>query len=287
MRQLSLLEHHRLRFPERGDPEHIEKIAAETIAELDLEPPIPMEVVASYRDIGDIRVVPLPMAGSLTPEDGGFVIRLRAEDSYVRRRFTGFHEIGHSFQPGYAEAPSFRCAAPSPQLTRGTDPEALSDLAAAEMLLPAAFVAAEFNDQPFGLDAVVDLAARYQASIQATAYRYVRFRVEDALLLTLEPGLRKNAPLDEEPVLRVRTVSASGDWPFVPRNKSALPTGCLHRAGMGELIYESTDLESELGLGGDRAVEISARRFDYHVHGSIRPRVLAILRPRRSRVVRG
>src|SRR5688500_6881443 len=103
MAQLSLLDRARLADPSRTDAAHIEQIAADTIAELEERPPVDLAVVASYRGIRDIHIQPLPVAGSLTPEPDGLVMRLRADDAPRRRRFTGFHEVGHTFQPGYQE----------------------------------------------------------------------------------------------------------------------------------------------------------------------------------------
>jgi hypothetical protein len=244
MAQLSLLDQARLADPTGSDAARIERIAADTIAELDERPPVDLEVVASYRGIGDIHIQPLPFAGSLTPEPDGLVIRLRAEDAPRRRRFTGFHEVGHTFQPGYQETQSLRCPSPRPRTAPADDPEALSDLAAAELLLPSAFFAADLATTPFGLDGVLELADTYEASVAASGLRLVRFWPEPTLLLTLEPGLRKAERHDPAATakLRVRSSACSGPWPFVPRNKSAAVGGPLHRALLGEVVGEYTTL---------------------------------------------
>lgn len=105
---LSLLEQSRLSHPRLSDEEHVALIAADVVRDVDEHPPIKLEVVASYRDIAEIKVEPMSWAGSLTPEPRGFVIRLRAGDSQRRRRFSGFHEVSHTFLPGFADAPQFR-----------------------------------------------------------------------------------------------------------------------------------------------------------------------------------
>jgi IrrE N-terminal-like domain len=280
MAQLSLLDQARLADPTGSDAARIERIAADTIAELDERPPVDLEVVASYRGIGDIHIQPLPFAGSLTPEPDGLVMRLRAEDAPRRRRFTGFHEVGHTFQPGYQETQSLRCPSPRPRTAHADDPEALSDLAAAELLLPSAYFAADLATTPFGVDGVLELADTYEASVAATGLRLVRFWPEPTLLLTLEPGVRKAERHDPAATakLRVRSSACSGPWPFVPRNKSAAVGGPLHRALLGEVIEEYTTL-ADLGVDGGPAVQLSARVFPYRDQdGRSCDRVVALYR---------
>lgn len=285
MKQLSLLEHFRLRFPERSDVEHVERIAADTIKELGERPPVDLEVVASYRGIAEIRLEPLPFAGCLGPEDGRIVMRIRRGDSARRRRFTGFHEIGHSFQPGFREHHHFRCSAPSAVPRGRADPEALADVAAAELLLPAEYFISDARSSPFGIETVIELAGAYDASIQATTYRFARFWPEPMLALVLEPGLRKGERGDPfaEPRLRVRSAHTQGPWPFIPRNKSAAAGGPLERALAGELIEERATL-SDLGIEDAGPLQVSARRFSYvNGDGEVVERVIALYRPRSSR----
>ena len=127
----SLLEEARIALPGHSDLERVQAIAARVIADLGEEPPISLEVVASYRDITAVKVEPLPFAGSLTPEPTGLVMRLNATDSWGRRRFSGFHEVGHTFQPGYRQMTLFRCN-PTPTRSGANQPERLADVAAAE-----------------------------------------------------------------------------------------------------------------------------------------------------------
>jgi IrrE N-terminal-like domain len=280
MAQLSLLDRARLADPSRTDAAHIEQIAADTIAELEERPPVDLEVVASYRGIRDIHIQPLPVAGSLTPEPDGLVMRLRADDAPRRRRFTGFHEVGHTFQPGYQEMQNLRCPNPRTRTVPADDPEALSDLAAAELLLPGAFFAADLAATPFGLDGVIELANIYEASVAATGLRLVRFWPEPTLLLTLEPGVRKSERHDAAATakLRVRSSASSGPWPFVPRNKSAAVGGPLHRALLGEVVEESSTL-ADLVVDSGPSVQLSARIFPYRdQYGRSCDRVLALYR---------
>lgn len=282
MKQLSLLEQRRLRRPGVDDAECVARIAEDVLEELAEKPPVDLRVVASYCDIARIVVEPLPFAGCLGSEDGQLVMRLRAGDSRRRRRFTGFHEVGHSFQPGYSEKRRFRCESPSALPAAAADVESLSDVAAVELLLPRRQFVPDLLGAPFGFGTVTELADAYDASNQATTYRFQRFWPEPTLVLVLEPGLRKDEQGKHgvEPKLRVRSShrSSKPDWPFVPHNKSAEPGGALTRALQGDDIDERASL-SELGVEDPGPMELSARRFTYlDAEGELHHRVLALYR---------
>lgn len=278
---LSLLDQERRAQPKKSDADRIADISARLIDELGQEPPVRLEVVASFRDIPEIQVVPMPQAGSLGPGPNSLVMRLRASDSPRRRRFTGFHEVGHTFQPGYREMQLFRCASPAPAPRAATDPETLADVAASELLLPRAFFQPAVHSSRFAIESVVDLADIYEASVQATAYRFAGFWPEPTLVLVLEQGFRKDELDDPNAVPKLRILSAwphpRDKWPFIPKNKSAIEDGALVRALKGELIKEKAGLE-ELGLTGIDNMELTARNFPYYSHGEKRERVLALFR---------
>jgi hypothetical protein len=279
--QLSLLGIERLEQPRKSDAERIADIAARLLEEVEAEPPVDLELVASYRDIATIEVVPMAHAGSLAPAEQGFVMHLRAEDSLRRRRFTGFHEVGHTFQPGYREKTQLRCAARSPLPRSASDPEALADIAATELLLPRNHFQPLVVASDFSIESVTGLADEFMAGIQASAYRYSAFWPEPTLVLVLEPGLRKEERDDPEAEPKLRVVSAWGQpgdaWPYIPKNKSADPDGALVRALNGEVIGKKTGVE-ELEMPGTGNEEVTARRFDFFDGEQIRTRVIAIFR---------
>jgi hypothetical protein len=278
---LSLLEAERRRSPRKSDAERVADIAARLIAELAIEPPVPLEVVASFRDIADIQVVQMEQAGSLGPGPSSLEMRLRASDPPRRRRFTGFHEVGHTFQPGYRELTLFRCASPSAVRRPAEDPEALADVAAAELLLPRDHFGPATLGSDFSIDAVLDLSDLYEASREATVYRFAHFWPEPTLVVILEPGLCRDEQDDPEAVAKLRVVSAwpdpHGAWPFIPKNKSAHEDGALVRALDGEIIREKAGLE-EFGLRSEGDVEVSAKVFGYAQGGEWRRRVISIFR---------
>ena len=242
----------------------------------DVKPPVNLEMIASWQGVEKIEVADIPWAGCLINDGGRVLMKLRIGDSCRRRRFTGFHEIGHTFCPGFRLETQYRC---SPGVVPArTTIEGLCDIAASELLFPKRFVAADLKQLAFGLDAVNDIADRYEGSIEAAAHRYINLWPEDVLLVVLEPGLRKEEvdDPDAEVKLRVRSAHGRGNWPFIPQNKSASAEGPLVRALNGELIDEKSALEGICTAATD--VDVSARLVPYGRDGERVDRVLALYR---------
>jgi hypothetical protein len=91
-----------------------------------------------------------------------------------RQRFTILHEFAHTFFPDFCDylplndAPSENESAAEKQF------ENLCDVAAAEMLMPAEDFQADLGKVScFGCEAVLDLARRFEASIDAATHRAV------------------------------------------------------------------------------------------------------------------
>lgn len=123
----------------------------------------------------------------------------------------------------------------------------------------------------FELGSVLELSELYDASLEATTYRFARFWPESTLVVILEPGLRLEERGDPEAVVKLRVVSAWPDqyaaWPFIPTNKSAIEGGALVRAWNGEVIREKVGLE-EFGMNSEGKIELTARVFPYRRGGS-------------------
>lgn len=278
--QLSLFEEARARAPDLPDDALVEEISDSVIADLDERPPVNLRVVAASRGIDRIRVSDIPTAGALSRDDNGFVIRLRRGDSRSRQRFTGFHEVAHTFQPGYALKTQFRCPSPSPRPRRSLDLEALCDISAAELLMPARFFSADLQRGSFDAATLLDLADSYEASLEATGYRMARFFPSDGVFVVLEPGLRK-AERDNPaaiPKLRIRSRSTARSLPFLPLNKSVADDGILIQAQHEEVDAVTT--LSAIGIDSEMRIRISAIPAPYrNAHGEVRERVLALVRP--------
>ena len=187
-------------------------------------------------------------------------MRLNASDSWGRRRFSGFHEVGHPFQPGYRQMTLFRCD-PSPTRTAASQPEQLADAAAAELLLPRRFFLRDLIEADSGWDGIEQIASHYDASLSATALRAVHLAPRPTLLVVLEPGVRKEerGRLDAESKLRVTTSASSGSFHLSRTTSQRLKAARLNHAFNGEIVEDITSL-NELGINSDR-LHVSARLF--------------------------
>ena len=281
---LSDLEQARLEFPGTPDSQLVAELAQDLLQDLGLEPPIDHAIVASMRGVKTIKEAAIPWAGYLAPREDGLTITLRAGDSPGKKRFTAFHEVEHTFMPGFRTQPQYRCDPVTPVSAvppRNASVEALCDVGAAELLFPRMWFAADLAGNKPTLGLVEQLAARYQASLEATARRLVTLHPTPALLIGLEPGCKPTQP-HAEPVLRVQWVHANGSWPYVPRHKSAPESSVFTRALSGERIEELTTLKGLTST--DTPVHASSRLYRYtDDQGEPHMRVLALITPARSR----
>lgn len=280
-RQLSLLEQQRLTHPAATDADHVVRWAGEVIHELGLEPPIDPAIVASYLGVARVETDDIEVAGCLLCHQATVVIKVRRHDPRGRRRFTVCHECCHTFFPGFARQPQFRC---NPALTDRPDQmlEQLCDVGASELLLPRRHFSADLAAAGFGVNGVVELADRYDASLEATAHRVVTVSEDPMLFVGLEVATKPRDLPGAEPKLRVRVSRSNGTFPFVLRHKSVSPDTPFDRALQGEVVHEVNKLD-EICAQPTGDVEISARLFPYGPGGN-RLRVLALVRPvRRTR----
>jgi IrrE N-terminal-like domain len=276
MEQLSLLEQSRIELPAWSDEARVVEVAARIVEDLMLRPPVRLDVVASYQGIEDVRTEPSPWAGSLFVDGERLVIQVRSSDSAGRQRFSGFHEVGHTFLPGFTLATQFRCdpgGAPGEQARV----EALCDLAAGELLLPRHFFRQDLVGAPFGMATVAVLADRYQASLEATALRFVDFWPEEALFVVLEVETKPSEPR-ALPRPRVRYAHGSGRWPFLPRHKSAADGSLLASVLDGGSVRGSSRLDG-LVREFSEDVDLTAELFPFvDARGTPRDRILALYR---------
>lgn len=279
MEQLSLLEQSRRDDPSCDDRTHVARLAERVIDELQAEPPIDLGMVASYQGVAAVRSCPLPNAGCLItePDSGRVEIRLRAGDGRRRQRFTGFHEVTHTFMPGYRLTVQWRCE-PGPRGLAKRELEQLCDVGASELLFPRRPFAADLRRAPFGMGTVFDLADAYDASVQATAHRVVGLWAEDVLLVVAEVATKPRDAEGAEPRLRIKYSASRGRWPYILRHKSIEEGEPLTRALAGELVDEPALLRGFCAEELD-GVEVSARPCPYtDDRGERHDRVLALYR---------
>ena len=288
----SLLETERARRPGASDAACVGAIADRIIEELEVaEPPVDLDMLTSY--LGVRKIQPdrrLLEAGCLTCDGDRLEIRIRATDAPSRQRFTVCHECGHTFFPGFARSTQYRCSpreggprltSQSPQRRNSvTDPhgvEQLCDLAASRLLLPTSLFEPDVRASVFAISSIVELADEYEASLEATARRYVAVRKAATALLILRPVQKPTQyGSDAQAQLRVTATATTGAWPFIPRFKSVQPDGPFARALDGELVHEMALLTDV--FKAPQPVEVSAQLFPYRSAGQLEMRVLALLR---------
>lgn len=278
--QLSLLEERRRQDPRASDADHVTRLASDLLRELQAEPPVDLRMVASAQQVRKIEHARLPCAGCLLldPTGGYFKIKLRAGDHPLKQRFTGFHEVVHTFMPGCRLATQRRCDPAISQ--KKLDVEGLCDLGAAEFILPREMVEADLAQADFGLDTVAAISERYDASLQASAHRFVDLWSEPTLLIVLSV---RNKPSERNdttapPKLRVNYALPHGRWPWVPKHKSVADDDPLQRAVAGERVEAQSSLTG-LGIHDDSPLRLSARLYPYRDPEGIRhERVVALYR---------
>lgn len=281
---LSELEQARLASPSIPDVELVAGLMRDTLEDLALTPPIDHNIIASYRGVIRIEQIDIPWSGQIAPTEAGLVISLRSSQSWGRRRFSAFHEIVHTYLPGFHLQPQYRCepgiAAP---VGVWSDPavEALCDQGAAELLFPRQAFRDDMAGHRVTLQLVENLATHYEASLAATAARVCALSPYQTLFLTFEPSTKPTEP-HGEPKLRVKSCIGSSTWQFVPQHKSASEGGVFYRALEGEIIEETVELD-ELTTPGLGRVHVSARLYPYtDDKGEQHMRVLAVITPGRS-----
>jgi IrrE N-terminal-like domain len=267
--QLSLFEQLSRAAPRLSDEDIVRRLCEDLLDQAGVRPPVNVELLASMRGIARVEEREQPWAGVLAPQGGQFVVGVRSADGPERQRFTILHEAGHTLLPGFAESSQYRCHGLK------TREEELCDIAASELLLPRRFFVEDLRAARPGLAGVEDLAAEYDASIEATALRVADLAHAPTMLIVMRVAHKPAERGREgacEPKLRVAWSHGRGDWPYVRRHKSADEGSPFMRAYDGEVVDEVEHL-GDLASSECDPVSISARRY-----GSD-GRVLALIQP--------
>ncbi|MFI5893775.1 ImmA/IrrE family metallo-endopeptidase [Actinoplanes sp. NPDC051513] len=277
---LSELELARLEAPGAPDAQLVIRLAQRTLDELAMQPPVSHEIIASMRDIAEIAEGDIPWAGCLVPGPAGLRMTLRRRDPAGKKRFTAFHEVKHTYMPGFTSVAQYRCdpaTPPDETPKRDVGIETLCDLGAAELLFPRATFKADIAGNGATVRLVEDLADRYDASLEATARRLVSLRAEPTMLLILEPACKPSQP-DAEPALRVQSVKSNDRQRlYLPKHKSVSDDSPFGRALGGESVDEITSLQN-VATHKTTRVRISAGQYPYTgSRGERHMRVLALI----------
>jgi len=291
-RRQSLLEAEWAGQPTASDAACVEAIAARLLQQCGVdEPPVDVELIASALGIGEIDYdIGMVESGCLIPQQGRLRVRLRATDPRVRQRFTLCHEGSHTFFPGFDRTARFRCSptsapgtvrrrgisSPARTAPTGAGLEALCDLGASALLLPRRLFTDDARSLAPTMDSVEQLAGRYDASLEATARRFVADRPRGETFVVLKLMTKKRDRAGAAPQLRVASPSTSALTGWIPQYKSAAPNGPFGRALQGEIVDETAWIDDLLPV--PRRLRISARPYPYtDNHGLRVERVLALL----------
>lgn len=262
----------------------ITELCADLIADAGSTVPVNLSVLASFRR-ARVQVVNQEQPETIVWDGQRFVIRVRAEDTEGRQRFSCAHGIVHTF---FIEAGTDSSSGRRLLDSRSEHEEDLCDQGAAELLLPRVAFMAACPARP-DMDDVLELARRFNASAEATALRVVTLSTIPAAMIVLEPRLKpieiqQIARLQSQPTLpglpaedtivpRLRVQKSLGHkLPFIPKHKSIDDSTPFADV----LTDDVVDYIGETGLVPGR-FRVSARRLPIRRGGILADRVVALL----------
>jgi Zn-dependent peptidase ImmA (M78 family) len=283
------LELARLARPDASDAELVIELAERTLDELGLSPAIDHEIVASYRDIIRIDEADLDWSGHIATTSDGLVITVNKQHPRTRQRFTVFHEIMHTFLPGFTMQTRYRCnpGQGDQVLAPGTrDLEKLCDIGAAELLFPRIPFRNDLTNQSIDFELIENLATRYDASREATCRRIVDLNTCPTMLITFEVCCKPSRPHDEPALRVIFQYSGRRQWPYVPQYKSVPSESVFGRAVLEGSVDELTSLDTLTNPRLDDEVRVCAKYLPYYDEkGKHHMRVLALVTRHDSRKV--
>ena len=246
--------------------------------------PVNLDVLASFRN-ARVLVVDQDQPETIMWDGRHFIIRVRREDTDGRQRFSRAHGIVHTF---FLQAGSDTSKGTLLLDGRSDQEEDLCDQGAAELLLPRAAFTDACPACP-GMDDILELADRFDASAEATALRVVSLSTVPAAMVVLEPQLKPvelkqlrrrqpqptlpGLPAEDQitPRLRVQKRLVH-KLPFIPKHKSIGDSTPLSDV----LTDDRVDYVGETGLIAGR-FRVSARRLPIRRDGVLVDRVVALL----------
>lgn len=170
----------------------VELLVNQLLAEAGVEePPVPLEMLASFQGVTSVEVVDMPRSGMLMPLPGGELkVRLSVSDSPGRRNFSLAHEIGHTLMPGYSEQPLEKMDACTGEFAESNEEELFCDIAARSLLLPEKLFLARCSQPEPSIDNMLALAEEFACSLEATALRLDQLRPWPCVAVVWEMQLK-------------------------------------------------------------------------------------------------
>jgi Zn-dependent peptidase ImmA (M78 family) len=277
-------QHQWSRVPE----ELVIRLCEELLEEAGVSVPVDVRMLASFRGIAAITEMDQAEAGCIFCAGERLLVHIRSSDSAERQRFTTCHEILHTFFPGFREERRTRIDTTVGTYDRNQLEEYLCDLGAAELLLPRQPFLAALPAQP-RIDDVIELAAVFAASLEATAIRMVNLATIPMALVLLEPAWK---PAEQRELARRATQPALAGlesesppkklrvrWAYGPRMATIPKHKSVDDASPLANVMETggVDYRGATGLTAG-TYQVSARHLPYHREGTPIARVLVLLR---------
>lgn len=259
------------------------------------EPPFDPRVMASFRNIYDIRCAAMVSDARLIPDDRGMLIEVNERHSRGKQNFSADHEIAHTLMPDYTGEPI------SDERTglfhSGYEEELLCDIGAAALLLNPRWLHPRAQEIGQSLSSLQSLADQFDASLEATARQLADGNVWPIAFIVWEDGVRKEHKISRDqrrlpgleswatitPNLRVSRCYVSHSFQkhgyYIPVNKSAPESSLIIDCGP-ETPYARELIDFEIGQR-QTSVRLSCESWyvPYRRNGEIQRRVISLVAP--------
>ena len=121
------------------------------------------------------------------------LIFVKKDMPWTRKRFSIFHELGHAVIPWHSQV-TYSCSEKDLDLKCNKIIEKQAFDCGAEFMMPGNLFITDINSLPIGIEAIKKIANRYEASLEATAIRYVKLNQHICAIVVLEEKkYQKNA----------------------------------------------------------------------------------------------
>lgn len=198
-------------------------------------PPFDLDLLASLCGYRVQRVDGLgeERAGSIDPHARR--ILLSAELPETRQRYTLAHEIAHTLFPDFGSGIEAHESREDYGPAERSPVEQLCQVGAAELLLPERPFRETCGEAGPTVARVVEIAARFGASFEATARRWVALGPASGALVVAHP--EADAAPGEEPRLMVRAAVRGGGVPVHWARRSPVPQGSIAYPVWGQACH--------------------------------------------------
>lgn len=268
----------------------VEYLADDLLRTADVvEPPIPLEMVASFQGVKTIINKDMLESGRLVPVSASeYRIELRNTDPVGRQNFTVGHEIGHTLIPFYSQSPTPKSDLFTGEFHRKNEEEFFCDIAARNLLLPEQMFREHCGKIRPSIEGLLELSSIFQASIEAVAIRLDQLLCWNCIPvvweLRLKPtqkhavGLSALPGLEDmsEPIEEYRVKFPAGGYLF-PTDKhvamdSRMVSGCLCH---GE-FKGSSNIPTSKHDDTERQVEATVAPYRDE-HGAMKQRIVSLI----------